>query len=189
MAPSVFRLGAACGLCKRGSKPRRGGTRPRHKHSRLWARFPRLAAGQEWPAEGPGGRQRGCTETVGCGPHSPADVLRSQLLPARLALKTAQMPVFVQSQQGLAMFDFCAAARTTWKTQKCATSGGSELPFHSHHPMALPWPSGSVRDTGHSVPLPVFLLQVSAQALAGPPRRPLDSSPGWLVLPILWFLL
>lgn len=48
-------------------------------------------------------------------PHSLADVFRVQLFPAGLALKTAQMPVFVQSHQGLAVFDFCAAAPTTWK--------------------------------------------------------------------------
>lgn len=48
-------------------------------------------------------------------PHSLADVFCVQLFPAGLALKTAQMPVFVQSHQGLAVSDFCAAAPATWK--------------------------------------------------------------------------
>lgn len=47
--------------------------------------------------------------------HSLADVLRVQLLPTSLALKTAQMPVLVQGHQGLAVLDFCAAAPATWK--------------------------------------------------------------------------
>lgn len=47
--------------------------------------------------------------------HSLADVLCIELLPARLTLKTAQMPVFVQSHQGLTVFYFCTAASTTWK--------------------------------------------------------------------------
>lgn len=49
-----------------------------------------------------------------------ADVLGVQLLPTGLALKTAQMPVLVQSHQGLAVFDFCATAPTTWKKDEKA---------------------------------------------------------------------
>ena len=49
--------------------------------------------------------------------HSLADILRVQLFPARLALETAQMPVFLQGHQGLAVFDLHSAALATWKTE------------------------------------------------------------------------
>lgn len=47
--------------------------------------------------------------------HSLADVLRVQLFAAGLALETAQVPVFVQGHQGLAILDLGSAAPTTWK--------------------------------------------------------------------------
>ena len=49
--------------------------------------------------------------------HSLADILRVQLFPASLALEAAQMPVFVQGHEGLAVFDLHPAALATWKKE------------------------------------------------------------------------
>lgn len=62
-----------------------------------------------------GGRPRGSVPMPRC---SLADVLGAQLLAAGLAPKAAQVPVLVQSHQGLAALDFCAAAPTTWEEEE-----------------------------------------------------------------------
>lgn len=74
--------------------------------------------------EAEGGRPGVAEGTPPRGPRarSLADVFRVQLLPAGLALKTAQMPVFVQSHQGLAVSDFSAAAPATWEKDESAGS-------------------------------------------------------------------
>lgn len=40
------------------------------------------------------------------------------MFPACLALETAQMPVFLQGHQGLAVFDLHSAALATWKKER-----------------------------------------------------------------------
>ena len=50
--------------------------------------------------------------------HSLADVLRVQLFAAGPALETAQVPVFVQGHQGLAVLDLGSAAPATWKKER-----------------------------------------------------------------------
>lgn len=50
--------------------------------------------------------------------HSLADVLRVQLFAAGLALETAQVPVFVQGHQGLAVLDLGSAAPAAWKKER-----------------------------------------------------------------------
>lgn len=74
--------------------------------------------------------------------HSLADVLRVQLLPTSLALKTAQMPVLVQGHQGLAVLDFCAAAPATWKNsrRRCCGPGGVHHWVNRHHKNTLSGP-------------------------------------------------
>ena len=55
---------------------------------------------------------------VGRPTHSLADVLRVQLFAAGPALETAQVPVFVQGHQGLAVLDLGSAAPATWKKER-----------------------------------------------------------------------
>lgn len=55
---------------------------------------------------------------VGGPAHSLADVLRVQLFAAGPALETAQVPVFVQGHQGLAVLDLGSAAPATWKKER-----------------------------------------------------------------------
>lgn len=71
------------------------------------------------------------------GPDLLADVFASEDLPAGLALEAAQMPLLVQSQQGLPVLNVPSAASAVWKKaagssgfchSPCKTQGGAAPP-------------------------------------------------------------